>query len=54
MARHKITKEYTGKAKAQHVVRFCNDFISSHDLKKDAIDAMRDHDTGFLPAITAH
>ena len=35
--RYTITKEYTGKAKPQYVIRFCNEWIDSRQFLNSAI-----------------
>lgn len=54
MSRYQVSKEFTGKAKPQHVVRFLGEFVSAHEFKGDAIQAMRDHATSTRPEIVAY
>ena len=41
--RYTITKEYTGQAKPQYVVRFCGDFITSRSTYPAAVMAATGH-----------
>jgi len=41
--RYTITQEYTGAATRQHVLRFCNDFVSTHRTRDQAAAAQERH-----------
>lgn len=41
--RYRITLEHCGHARPMYVLRFCDDFVSSHRFKRQAIAAMVEH-----------